>query len=222
MSSVEALRELLAGADPERPVVVLTGAGVSAESGIPTFRGPEGYWSVGSEVYHPQEMATHAAFRRMPREVWRWYLYRWSVCRAAAPNPGHHALAELEQGLGERFWLITQNVDGLHLRAGNSAGRTLEIHGNIDYMRRASGGKERLPLPESIPPKGKDDPLTDAEWDALVFPDAAAADDARRAGGTPAALDASPAGQRLLSYALGSDHGRLRRVLGLGLSGRRA
>ncbi|MCB9741429.1 MAG: RNA polymerase subunit sigma [Alphaproteobacteria bacterium] len=171
MSSVEAVRELLASADPHRPVVMLTGAGVSAESGIPTFRGPEGYWTVGSEVYHPQQMATQAAFRRMPREVWRWYLYRWSVCRAAAPNPGHFALAELERGLGERFWLITQNVDGLHLRAGNSAERTLEIHGNIDYMRPAWGGAERIPLPEGLPAMGKDDPLTDAVWDQLVFPD---------------------------------------------------
>ena len=70
MSDRETLRALLSTADRSRPVVVLTGAGVSAESGIPTFRGPEGYWSVGSKVYHPQEMATQAAFRRMPRDNW--------------------------------------------------------------------------------------------------------------------------------------------------------
>lgn len=175
MSSVESLRLLLAEVDPTKPVVILTGAGVSAESGIPTFRGPEGYWSVGSEVYHPQEMATHKAFLRMPREVWRWYLYRWGVCRAAAPNPAHHALAKLEQALGERFWLITQNVDGLHLRAGNSAERTLEIHGNIDYMRRARGGAERIPLPAGVTGKGKDDLISDEEWELLVFPDGARA-----------------------------------------------
>ena len=79
-----------------RRVVVLTGAGISAESGIPTFRGPEGYWTVGSQVYRPQEMATRAADEAMPREVWRWYLHRLEVCRQAEPNPAHAALVELE------------------------------------------------------------------------------------------------------------------------------
>ena len=64
-------------------IVVLTGAGVSAESGIPTFRGPEGYWQIGSRNYHPQELATWDAFERMPAEVWAWYLYRRGVCRGA-------------------------------------------------------------------------------------------------------------------------------------------
>jgi NAD-dependent deacetylase len=116
-------------------LVFLTGAGISAESGIPTFRGPEGYWTVGSSVYHPQELATSAAFQRMPDEVWRWYLHRRRVCRQAEPNPAHLALSDLEGGLDERFLLITQNVDGLHLRAGNTQQRCYEIHGNIDYMR---------------------------------------------------------------------------------------
>jgi NAD-dependent deacetylase len=117
------------------PVVVLTGAGVSAASGIPTFRGPEGYWKVGSKNYHPQEMATRAAFRAMPDEVWSWYLYRRSVCRRAEPNAAHRALVELEGALGDRFLLVTQNVDGLHLRAGSSPARTYQIHGNIDFYR---------------------------------------------------------------------------------------
>ena len=72
-------------------IVVLTGAGVSAESGIPTFRGEEGYWQVGSRHYHPQEMATFRAFCDMPDEVWAWYLYRRAVCRATAPNAAHEA-----------------------------------------------------------------------------------------------------------------------------------
>jgi NAD-dependent deacetylase len=117
------------------PVVVLTGAGVSAESGIPTFRGEEGYWTVGSSVYHPQELATHAAYLRTPDLVWQWYLYRRTVCRRARPNPAHQALAALERRLGDRLTLITQNVDGLHLRAGSSLERTYQIHGNIDFMR---------------------------------------------------------------------------------------
>lgn len=116
-------------------VVVLTGAGISAESGIPTFRGVEGYWQVGSRNYRPMELATAAAFERMPDDVWGWYLYRRAVCRNARPNRAHLALVELERRLGDRFLLVTQNVDGLHLRAGSSAQRTYQIHGNIDFMR---------------------------------------------------------------------------------------
>src|SRR5688500_16131370 len=95
---------------PGARVVFLTGAGISAESGIPTFRGPEGYWRVGSRNYHPQEMATWEAFERMPEEVWNWYLYRRAVCLAADPNPAHHAVAALERSLADTFILVTQNV----------------------------------------------------------------------------------------------------------------
>jgi len=132
-------------------VVVLTGAGVSAESGIPTFRGAEGFWTVGSQVYTPQEMATRAFFQRDPQALWSWYLYRRSLCRQAQPNAAHHALARLEQTLEDRFVLVTQNVDGLHARAGNSPERTLEIHGNLNRMR-CSGccTEETYPLPEAI------------------------------------------------------------------------
>lgn len=131
------------------PLVWLTGAGISAESGVPTFRGEEGYWSVGSRHFQPQEMATNAAFREMPEEVWAWYLYRRGVCRGAEPNAGHRALAELEDGTEDRFLLVTQNVDGLHLRAGNTLPRTYQIHGNIDYLRCPAGGPPR-PLPPGI------------------------------------------------------------------------
>ena len=85
---------LIAELENAEHALVLTGAGMSAESGIPTFRGPEGYWTVGSDVYHPQEMATLAMFGRNPDAVWQWYLYRATVCRAAAPNAGHLALVE--------------------------------------------------------------------------------------------------------------------------------
>lgn len=149
-------------------LVVVTGAGVSAESGIPTFRGAEGYWTVGSRVYHPQELATHAAFRRMPEEVWRWYLYRLGVCRAAAPNPGHRALVELERALGDRFLLVTQNVDGLHLRAGSSKSRTYQIHGNIHFMRCAGPhGDEIVGIPEEVPGLAPEDPLPEPVCAAL-------------------------------------------------------
>ena len=142
--------------------VVVTGAGVSAESGIPTFRGKDGYWTVGSRVFHPQELATQAAFRRMPEEVWRWYLYRLGVCRAAEPNPAHVALVELERALGDRFLLVTQNVDGLHLRAGSSRARTYQIHGNIHFMRCAGAHRDEIvEVPATIPGLGPEEALPD-------------------------------------------------------------
>jgi NAD-dependent deacetylase len=150
------------------PIVFLTGAGISAESGVPTFRGPEGYWRVGSRNYQPTEMATARAFAGMPEEVWRWYLYRRGVCRSAAPNAAHRALVSLEQRLDpaateqpdadeprarpnpSRFLLVTQNVDGLHLRAGSSPERTYQIHGNIDFCRCLRGC---APLVRPLPPE---------------------------------------------------------------------
>lgn len=133
------------------PVVFLTGAGVSAESGIPTFRGPEGFWSVGSRHYRPMELATRAAFARHPSDVWGWYLYRRAECLAASPNAAHEALAALERTLGDRFLLVTQNVDGLHLRAGNSLARTYQIHGSLGFMRCAAEcDRSIVTLPEAL------------------------------------------------------------------------
>jgi NAD-dependent deacetylase len=129
-------------------VVALTGAGISAESGIPTFRGKEGYWVVGSKNYMPQEMATHEMFLVAPEEVWRWYLYRFGVCRHAQPNAGHRALVALDHALADRFHLVTQNIDGLHLRAGATPERTSCIHGDAAFVRCADGcqaGKLLLP-----------------------------------------------------------------------------
>jgi NAD-dependent deacetylase len=151
------------------PIVFLTGAGISAESGIPTFRGAEGYWRVGSRNYQPTEMATAAAFASMPEEVWRWYLFRRGVCGAAAPNAAHLALVELERRLAERFLLVTQNVDGLHLRAGSSPERTYQIHGNIDFCRCSHGCLPAVrPLPAALTVAWtKERPLTDGELAAL-------------------------------------------------------
>jgi NAD-dependent deacetylase len=164
---ISRLRELARG---EGSLVVLSGAGISAESGIPTFRGKEGYWRVGSREYQPEEMATHAMFSARPEAVWSWYLYRRGVCRAARPNAGHEAVVALEQLLEDRFLLITQNVDGLHLRAGSSPARTYQIHGNIDFARcEAECGTPIFALPD-LPPKGKGEPLTDLERQALRCP----------------------------------------------------
>jgi NAD-dependent deacetylase len=134
----------------EGPVVFLTGAGISAESGIPTFRGAEGYWKIGSTNYQPEELATYDAFTRMPEEIWAWYLYRRGVCRAARPNPAHLALVSLEKTLADRFLLVTQNVDGLHLRAGNTIARTYQIHGNIDYLRCEDEHPKVRLIPEAL------------------------------------------------------------------------
>ena len=149
-------------------VVALTGAGVSAESGIPTFRGKEGYWTVGSRDYHPQELATHEAFVRMPWDVWAWYLYRRGVCNAAAPNAAHHALVRWDAVLGDRFALVTQNVDGLHRRAGSPDARMFPIHGDISLMRCANDCVlHRWPIPDSVPALGKGEPVA-AEHKALL------------------------------------------------------
>jgi len=140
-------------------VFVLTGAGTSAESGIPTFRGEEGFWVEGSRNYQPMELATSEAFRRAPDTVWAWYLYRRAICRAAKPNRAHEALVRLERAIDDRFLLVTQNVDGLHARAGNSLARMFAIHGNLDFMRCARECDGRLhPMPDSLDtewPKGR-------------------------------------------------------------------
>lgn len=136
-------------------VIALTGAGISAESGIPTFRGQEGYWTIGAREYHPQELATRAAFEEMPWSVWAWYLYRRGVCRRAAPNAAHHALARLAAAM-PRFALVTQNVDGLHLRAGSPPARTFPIHGDISQYRCAEDcTAERWPIPEEVGDVGR-------------------------------------------------------------------
>ena len=145
------ISRILTTLEPDRPVVWLTGAGISAESGIPTFRGPEGYWTIGTRNYQPTELATWEAFSRMPDEIWAWYLYRRAICRRAEPNAAHRALAEQEQRLGDRFRLVTQNVDGLHLRAGNSRDRTWQIHGNLDVVRCAEAcDLAPWPLPAAV------------------------------------------------------------------------
>ncbi len=158
-------------AESDGNITVLTGAGISAESGIPTFRGPEGYWTVDSKEYHPQEMATHSMFINNPEEVWKWYLYRMGICRNAEPNDGHYALVDMEQIFTKRFKLITQNVDGLHLEAGNSLARTFQIHGNVSYMRCVvECTMDVYPIPEEVTPKLKGENLTEIDRNHLRCP----------------------------------------------------
>jgi NAD-dependent deacetylase len=143
--SLEQAREWLRDA---KAVAVLTGAGISAESGVPTFRGAGGLW----KEYKPEDLATPEAFARDPRLVWEWYNWRREVIQKAKPNAGHAALVRLEVQK-PHFTLITQNVDGLHDMAGS--GRILKLHGDIWRMRCTSCGSNwpdrRVPLPK-LPP----------------------------------------------------------------------
>lgn len=142
-------------------VVALTGAGISAESGIPTFRSGDGYWVIGSRNYMPEEIATRAMFDRAPDEVWRWYLARFASATSAEPNAAHHALVALERALGERFTLVTQNIDGLHHKAGASRERTFCIHGEAALVRCSDGCTKKLrelPLPARADPMQPLDP----------------------------------------------------------------
>ncbi|CUQ67696.1 SIR2 family NAD-dependent protein deacylase [Candidatus Nitrospira inopinata] len=127
-----------------RAVVVLTGAGISADSGVPTFRGADGLW----RTHRAEELATPEAFERDPRLVWEWYNWRRELIAAIRPNDAHYALVELEKRR-ERFWLITQNVDGLHREAGSR--KLSEIHGNIWMVRCTQCG--RVEEDRSVPIK---------------------------------------------------------------------
>ncbi len=110
-------------------LVVLTGAGVSKESGVPTFRDAlDGLWA----KYDAQQLATPAAFRANPKLVWDWYVYRRQMIEAVKPNPGHFAISELERLLPQVV-VVTQNIDGLHKQAGSSD--IIELHGNIRRYR---------------------------------------------------------------------------------------
>ena len=113
-------------------MAVLTGAGVSAESGVPTFRGEDGLW----RNYRAEDLATPYAFRRDPELVWEWYNWRRGLIGPCKPNAAHHTLVEMESHF-EDFTLITQNVDGLHRLAGSR--NLVELHGNIWRMRCTQG-----------------------------------------------------------------------------------
>jgi NAD-dependent deacetylase len=143
LAAIPALERLLHSA---RTVCVLTGAGVSQESGVPTFRGEDGLW----KQFRAEELATPEAFHRNPLLVWEWYAWRREIIHKAQPNAAHFALARLEAKLassGGRFTLLTQNVDGLHERSGSR--NVVRLHGSIWIVRCASCGTERVD--ESVP-----------------------------------------------------------------------
>jgi NAD-dependent deacetylase len=217
--TLRALREALPRA---KYVAALTGAGISAESGIPTFRGPGGLW----RNYHPHELATPEAFVRDPRLVWEWYDWRRGIIAKAQPNAGHVALANLEGRMAEtggQFALVTQNVDGLHERAGSR--NIAKLHGDIWLVRCVDCGREerndQVPLPV-LPPHCNcggllrpgvvwfGEPLPPAEWQrafeasqraeiflvvgtsAAVYPAAGLVEVAQNAGARVAIVNAEP------------------------------
>src|SRR5881628_783124 len=139
-------------------VLVVTGAGVSAESGIPTFRGRDGYW----RNLDPAKLATPEAFARDPEQVWQWYRERRERIRAAQPNAAHHAIAKLA-GHADEFLLVTQNVDDLHARAGLPKEKMVQIHGDIfvtkcsrcDFSEEGRGGSPEPPTDRAVLQRGR-------------------------------------------------------------------
>ena len=170
----EQLLNLLDNTRPKR-VMVVTGAGISVASGLPTYRGDEGFWTEGSANYEPEEIGYLSTFRVRPRDVWRHNLLMRGLCLAAKPNAAHLALAELEQRFGDDFCLATQNVDGLHLRAGNSEARTIEAHGSVNYMRALDGPPTLHRMPEDLLLRSREEQLDEAQWERLRTPDGAPA-----------------------------------------------
>jgi NAD-dependent deacetylase len=127
--------QLIATMRAARRAAALTGAGVSQESGLRTFRDPQtGLWA----KHKPEDLASPEAFRRDPQLVWDWYAWRREAIKGVRPNPGHYALVEMEKRVPE-FTLITQNVDGLHRLAGSQ--KVLELHGNIQRVRCSVCGR---------------------------------------------------------------------------------
>jgi NAD-dependent deacetylase len=145
VAAIARASEVLSGA---RRLVVTTGAGMSKESGIPTFRDAQtGLW----ERYDPEELATRAGFRRNPALVWSWYAQRRAIIERARPHEGHHALAQLESCF-DSLVLLTQNIDGLHVAAGST--QVIELHGNI-LRTKCFDSNHPAPFPhgEETPPR---------------------------------------------------------------------
>ncbi len=137
--------ELLSLLRSDPPTVVLTGAGISAESGLATFRGPGGHW----EGRDPMSLATPQAFDAEPTTVWRFYDWRRTQAAAAGPNPAHRAIVDLESKLSS-LTLVTQNVDGLHERAGTK--NVVRLHGSLWTLRCTACGTEQKDLRPRLDP----------------------------------------------------------------------
>lgn len=143
----------------------LTGAGISADSGIPTYRGADGIWIKGTQFHKPEEFGTYKYFKENPEEVWQYSLFRKKMFENAQPNASHREIVEIEDLLQEKFHLITQNIDNLHRRAGTK--RIYKIHGNNREIKCSNGCKEVIDLPIEIEGKQIDEDLTAKDIELL-------------------------------------------------------
>ncbi len=146
-------------------ITFLTGAGISAESGLPTYRSIDGIWIKGTKYHRPEEFGTYRYFSENQEEVWQYNLFWKKMIGEAKPNSGHLALTEIEKLLGDRFRLITQNVDGLHQEAGTQ--KVYEIHGSKHKVRCSKECSEPFGFPENIPAKEYTEDLTTEDIDNL-------------------------------------------------------
>ena len=149
-------------------IVVLTGAGISVESGIPPYRGAGGRWTDGG--IDAMTRATLAHFYDQPADAWQWHLSRRTEMMAAEPNDAHRAIARLDETFGDRFGLITQNIDRLHQAAGSTPQRTVELHGHMQAMRCSGGCDGTLPIPPYFNGWDDDDAIGDTEMALLTCP----------------------------------------------------
>ncbi|WP_299454820.1 Sir2 family NAD-dependent protein deacetylase [uncultured Microscilla sp.] len=156
----------------DKLITFLTGAGISAESGVPTYRGTNGIWVEGSRNYKPEEFATLRFFKENPTEVWKFVLYRKVSFRDLQPNAGHLALASIEELLPNNFRLITQNIDRLHIKAGNTQAKVLEIHGNMETVRCSEEcSMDVYPFPLDIGTAPYNAKMITQQWEKLKCPD---------------------------------------------------
>ena len=166
MRSMEEIIKEVLSRQKRNKITFLTGAGISAESGIPTYRGTDGIWVKGTKYHKPEEFGTKAYFLKNQEEVWQYTLFTLKLMTNAKPNLTHDTLVAIEQILAERFQLITQNIDQLHQRAGSS--NIYEIHGNLRELKCSENCREIISMPKTIGLKDLSESLTEAEIAALV------------------------------------------------------
>ncbi|NVK63840.1 MAG: iron dicitrate transport regulator FecR [Flavobacteriales bacterium] len=165
MLSLQKIIEEVCSKKHRNGITFLTGAGISSDSGIPTYRGTDGIWVKGTKYHKPEEFGTKQYFDAHQEEVWQYSLFRKKMIEEAMPNSSHETIARIENLLGDKFHLITQNIDNLHRRAGNQ--RIFEIHGNYREVKCSADCKEILPIPSILKGKELKEDLTLDEIEAL-------------------------------------------------------
>lgn len=168
MEELKAIVEKVLKKEKRNGLTFLTGAGISADSGIPTYRGTDGIWIKGTKYHKPEEFGTYAYFQEHPEEVWQYTLFRKRMIEEAQPNSSHEALALIEEKLGSQSHVITQNIDNLHRKAGTK--NIYEIHGNYREVKCAGECKEILPLPSQVTGKDIKEEISTVELEALKCP----------------------------------------------------